>query len=322
MTGGPDVGVLGVDVGGTKVALRAEAAGRPAYERTFTWPTGGDPAADLAALDAAVAVLRAAWGPVGAIGVAMPAITDPDGRVLTWPGRPSWAGLDLTGALRRLFPDVPTAYADDGDLAALAEARNAGHDDLVYLGVGTGIGGGIVLAGRPVPAHASAEVGHMVVDLDGDRCDCGRTGCLQSVASGPATLRRAARERDEEVTFDQLRAGLRGHRPWAVEAVHRSCAALAAAVVSLGELLAVPVAVVGGGFADGLPGFVPLVADLARQAGRPGRPAPTVRAAALGGLSSLHGALWLARDLTNRQDPGTGDRQDQPGPQDRQDRPT
>ncbi|WP_091653216.1 ROK family protein [Micromonospora pallida] len=298
--GGPDVDVLGVDVGGTKVALRAEATGRPAYERTFAWPAGGDPADDLAALDAEVVALRAAWGPVGAVGVAMPAITDPDGRVLTWPGRPSWTGLDLAGALRRLFPDSPTAYADDGDLAALAEARHAGHDDLVYLGVGTGVGGGIVLAGRPVPAGASAEVGHMVVDLHGERCDCGRTGCLQAVAAGPATLRRAARERGGEVTFDQLRDGLRDQRPWAVDAVHASCAALAAAVVSLGELLAVPVAVVGGGFADGLPGFVPLVADLARHAGRPGRPAPTVRAAALGGLSSLHGALWLARHLRER----------------------
>ncbi|MEU4565150.1 ROK family protein [Micromonospora sp. NPDC023956] len=307
MTHGPDVGVLGVDVGGTKVALRAEAAGRPTYERTFSWPTGGgpadaghaagDPAGDLAALDAAVAALRTTWGPVGAVGVAMPATTDPDGRVLTWPGRPSWTGLDLTGALRRIFPDVPIGYADDGDLAALAEARDAGHDDLVYLGVGTGIGGGIVLGGRPVPARASAEVGHMVVDLDGATCDCGRIGCLQSVASGPATLRRAAREHGGAVSFDQLRAGWRNRLPWAVTAVDESCAALASAVVSLGELLAVPVAVVGGGFADGLPGFVPRVADLARQAGRPGRPAPTVRAAVLGGLSSLHGALWLARDL-------------------------
>ncbi|WP_416904034.1 ROK family protein [Micromonospora echinospora] len=306
MTDRPQFGVLGVDVGGTKVALRAEAAGRPAYERTFAWPSGDDPAGDLAALDAEVAALRATWGPVGAVGMAMPAITDSDGTVLTWPGRPSWTGLDLAGALRRLFPDVPTGYADDGDLAALAEARNAGHDDLVYLGVGTGVGGGIVLHGRTVPAGASAEVGHMVVDLDGAPCDCGRVGCLQSVASGPATLRRAAREHGGEVTFDQLRAGLRDRRPWAVGAVRESCVALAAAVVSLGELLAVPVAVVGGGFADGLPGFVPLVADLSRQAGRPGRPAPTVRAAALGGLSSLHGALWLARDLTTTG--GTGSR--------------
>ncbi|MDM4723042.1 ROK family protein [Micromonospora sp. WMMA1363] len=291
------VGLLAVDVGGTKVALRAEAPGRPAYDRTFRWPPGADPAADLAALEAEVTALRAVWGPVPAVGIAMPATIDATGTVLTWPGRPSWAGLDLAGACRRIFSDSRTAYADDGDLAALAEARHAGHDDVVYLGVGTGVGGGVVLDGRLVPGRASAEVGHMVVDLDGARCDCGRTGCLQSVASGPATLRRAGLARGLEVSFDDLRAGLRDGRPWAVEAIHTSCDALAAAVVSLGELLAPTVAIVGGGFADGMPGFVPLVGHTARLTARPGRPAPVVRAAALGGLSSLHGAVQLARDL-------------------------
>ncbi|MER7415888.1 ROK family protein [Micromonospora peucetia] len=291
-------GVLGVDVGGTKVALRAEAAGRPAYDRTFRWPRGADPAADLAALAAEVDRLRDAWGPVDAVGVAMPATTDAAGTVTTWPGRPGWTGLDLAGALRHLFPGTATAVADDGDLAALAEARHAGHHDVVYLGVGTGIGGGVVLAGRSVPGRSSAEVGHLVVALDGERCDCGRRGCLQSIASGPATLRRASAGRGGEVSFDALRAGLDEGRSWAVEAVDASCRALAAAVVSLGELLDPTLAVVGGGFATGLPGFVPLVAERTRSAGRPGRPAPPVRAAALGGLSSLHGAVQLARDLT------------------------
>ncbi|MCX4390223.1 ROK family protein [Micromonospora peucetia] len=291
-------GVLGVDVGGTKVALRAEAGGRPAYDRIFRWPRGADPAADLAALAAEVDRLRDEWGPVGAVGVAMPATTDPAGTVTTWPGRPGWAGLDFAGALRRIFPDAVTAVADDGDLAALAEARHAGRDDVVYLGVGTGIGGGVVLAGRSVPGRSSAEVGHMVVALDGEPCDCGRRGCLQSIASGPATLRRAGAGRGAEVSFDDLRAGLDGGLPWAVAAVDASCRALAAAVVSLGELLDPTLVVVGGGFAAGLPGFVPLVAERARSAGRPGRPAPPVRAAALGALSSLHGAVELARSLT------------------------
>ncbi|MFJ6953937.1 ROK family protein, partial [Micromonospora aurantiaca (nom. illeg.)] len=227
--------VLGIDVGGTKVALRAEAPRQPAYDRTFRWPRTADPAADLTVLAVEVDRLRDRWGPVDAVGVAMPATTDTGGTVTTWPGRPGWVGLDLTGALRRLFPDAATAVADDGDLAALAEARCAGADDVVYLGVGTGIGGGVVLAGRPVPGRSSAEIGHVVVALDGERCDCDRHGCLQSIASGPATLRRAAARRGGEVGFDDLRAGLDGREPWAVAAVEESCRALAAAVVSLGE---------------------------------------------------------------------------------------
>ncbi|GAA2708799.1 ROK family protein [Micromonospora olivasterospora] len=255
----------------------------------------------MAALAAAVAALRAESGlPIAAVGVAMPATPDPAGRVTVWPGRPSWAGLRLDETLRRLFPGSRTAWADDGDLAALAEARHVGAEDVVYLGVGTGVGGGVVLGGRPLPAAglATPEIGHMVIDLDGPRCDCGRTGCLQAIASGPATLRRARAARGAEVGFAELRDGLRQNVAWAREAVRPGVTALAAAVVSLGELVDPAVVVLGGGFAAGLPGLVGLVErDVARLA-RPGRPAPAVRAAALGGLSSLHGAVALARTLS------------------------
>ncbi|TDC61262.1 ROK family protein [Micromonospora sp. KC207] len=230
----------------------------------------------------------------------MPGTTDPACRV--WPGRPSWAGL-RADTLRGLFPGSRTAWADDGDLAALAEARHLGAEDVVYLGVGTGVGGGVVLGGRPLPApgRESPEVGHLVVDVDGPRCDCGRHGCLQAIASGPATLRRAGAARGTEVGFAELRDGLERDRPWAHDAVRPSGTAVAAAVVSLGELLDPTVAVLGGGFTAGLPGFVDLVGREVARLARPGRPAPAVRAAALGGLSSLHGAVALARDLTTPQ---------------------
>jgi kanosamine 6-kinase len=316
MPGQSDVGVLGVDIGGTKVALRAEraegtraqgategaataqGADVSAYERVLTWP-GGGVEADVAALAGAVDALRAESGlRFAAVGVAMPGTVDPGGRVTVWPGRPSWAGLPFDATLRRLFPGSRTAWADDGDLAALAEARQAGADDVVYLGVGTGVGGGVVLGGRPLPGpgRGSPEVGHLVVDLDGPRCDCGRHGCLQAIASGPATLRRAAAARGAEVGFAELRDGLAHDQQWAREAVHPAGTALAAAVVSLGELVDPAVAVLGGGFAAGLPGFVDLVAREVARLARPGRPTPAVRAAALGGLSSLYGAVALARD--------------------------
>ncbi|MER7268836.1 ROK family protein [Micromonospora carbonacea] len=322
---GAGLGVLGVDIGGTKVALRAEqvaadprgvaagpaevpragegraapTAGGRAYERVLTWPGGGVDA-DVAALADAVGALRTESGlRFAAVGVAMPGTTGPTGRVVVWPGRPSWAGLPFDETLRRLFPGSRTAWADDGDLAALAEARHLGAQDVVYLGVGTGVGGGVVLGGRalPTPGRGSPEVGHLVVDVDGPRCDCGRHGCLQAVASGPATLRRAGAARGGEVGFGELRDGLERDRPWAHDAVRPAATALAAAVVSLGELLDPAVAVLGGGFAAALPGFVDLVGREVVRLTRPGRPAPAVRAAALGGLSSLHGAVALARDL-------------------------
>ncbi|QTD95910.1 Kanosamine kinase [Streptomyces cyanogenus] len=232
-----------------------------------------------------------------AVGVSVPATLDRGGKVVTWPGRPGWTGLDLAGSLDLLFPGTPVRYADDGDLAALAEAHAAGVRHLVHLGVGTGIGGGIVLDGRLCPGtgRGSCEAGHIIVDRGGPRCDCGRYGCLQAVASGPATLRRAAALRGGEVPFTELGGALARGRSWAVEAVEESCAALAAAAVSLAELVRPDRITIGGGFAAGLPDFAERVRRHAQRLARPGGPPVEPAAAALGGLSSLQGALLLAR---------------------------
>src|SRR5207302_5728736 len=117
---------LGIDVGGTKVALRAEGDQGSAVEQIFRWPEAGDVRGDLAVLAEGVTALLAGWPePVGAVGVALPATCDAAGTVTVWPGRPSWVGLDLATALGELFPGVPVGWADDGDLAALAEADAA-----------------------------------------------------------------------------------------------------------------------------------------------------------------------------------------------------
>ncbi|MER7274993.1 ROK family protein [Dactylosporangium sp. NPDC000244] len=273
---------LGIDVGGTKVALRLSSG----FDATLAWPDSSTAQQDLALLGSYVRGLE-----FDAVGVAMPATMDGDGRVVAWPTRPSWIGLDLRAELLRMLAPATVQVADDGDLAAIAEADAAGCADVVYLGVGTGIGGGAVVGGRPCPgpSRGSCEVGHMIIDRAGPRCDCGRAGCVQAVASGAATLRRAG------VTFDELRDGWLARDARAVSAVEESCAALAAAAVGLGELFRPALTIIGGGFAAGLPGFVEAVAEHTAALGRPGHPPAPVRAATLGGLSSLHGALLLAR---------------------------
>ncbi|MEU3466078.1 ROK family protein [Streptomyces sp. NPDC006733] len=296
---------LGIDVGGTKVALRLEGAGEegePA-EAVLRWPDAGDPARDLAALAAGIAGLRERRpGPLTAVGVAMPATLDRTGRVVAWPNRPSWEGLALHAELGALLPDLPPAdlrTADDGDLAGLAEAGAAGVRDLVYLGVGTGVGGGLVLDGRlcPGPERGSCEIGHLVVDREGRRCDCGRRGCVQSAASGPAILRRAAELRGGEVPFAELAPALAAGEGWARQAVREGAQALASAVVGLSELTHPELAVIGGGFAAAIPGFVPAVARQVECLERPGGPRVPVAEAKLGGLSSLYGAVLLARGI-------------------------
>lgn len=291
---------LGIDIGGTKVAFRAESEERAFYEATFTWPRSGCAADDLSALAANACSFADKWGqPITAVGVAVPATLDDAGAVVSWPSRATWAGLDLGASLRSMFPGAGVSCADDGDVAAIAEAAEAKCQHLAYLGVGTGIGGGIVHEGRSCPglARGSCEIGHMIIDRSGPRCACGRRGCLQALASGPATLRRAAELRGSAVTFPELKAASQQGLSWAVAAVAESCAALGAAVISLGELLRPSLTVIGGGFAAGLPGFVSAVSRHAASTSRPGQAPLPVRPAALGGLSSLHGAVLLARGI-------------------------
>ncbi|OIK02787.1 ROK family protein [Streptomyces monashensis] len=289
---------LGVDIGGTKVALRVEAGAECVDETVFAWRPRHSADRDLAQLAREVGEFcsRLAVSP-RAVGVAMPATVGSDERITAWPSRPEWAGTDLGAALRALFPGTAVAWADDGDLGALAEAQAAGRADLLYLGVGTGIGGGLVLRGELCPGlgRGSFEIGHTVLELDGPPCVCGRRGCLQAVASGPATLRHAARLCGSDVTFDALRQAWHDGQPWAVTALRRTCHALAAAAVSVQELFHPELLLIGGGFASGIPGLDTLVSAQLAELVRPGQPRLDVRPAALGGLSSLRGAVALAR---------------------------
>ncbi|MGP3688937.1 ROK family protein [Streptomyces sp. IBSNAI002] len=289
---------LGVDIGGTKVAFRVEAGARCVDESSFPWGPRHSAAQDLAQLAAHVAGLRSRLGaPLRAVGVAMPGAVGPDGRITAWPSRPEWNGLALDASLRALFPEAAVAWADDGDLGALAEAEACGCEDLLYLGVGTGIGGGLVLRGEPCPGlgRGSFEIGHVIVDMGGAHCVCGRRGCLQAIASGPATLRRAATLRGAPAAFEDLRRALDDGEPWAVTALDRTGRALAAAVCGVQELVQPKLVLIGGGFAAGIPGLVGAVSGHLAGLARPGRPALPVEPAALGGLSSLRGAVSLAR---------------------------
>lgn len=288
--------LLGVDIGGTKVALRRESVDGSTRDSGFTWPAASSAAEDLALLAHHVGA-AAAGARIGTVGVALPTTLDADGRVTAWPSRPSWTGVDPLAALREALSAAAVVHADDGDLAALAEARALPCTDLVYVGVGTGVGGGLVVGGHllPGPSRGSCELGHLVIDRSGPACACGRRGCVQAVASGPAVLRRAAHLRGGPVTREELGTGWAARESWAVAAVDDSALAVATAMVGVGELTRPEFGVVGGGFATGTAGYVDRVAEHVAALSRPGHPGPTVRAARLGALSSLQGAVELAR---------------------------
>lgn len=155
-----------------------------------------------AAIDAAVEMIQAmvekASAPILGIGVGSPGIIAPDGRVLEAPNL-DWHGLDLGAELRRRF-DFPVSIANDAAMAALAEFRRHPTDrNLILVKMGRGIGAGLVLNGELYKGQHSAagEIGHVRVIEDGAPCRCGRSGCLESVASVPAILSKLGADPDQ-----------------------------------------------------------------------------------------------------------------------------
>jgi glucokinase len=189
---------VGLDIGGTKIAGGVVRADGRIVERTRV-PTPQDTEAEITVdtLAKVIDELRAAQPRVEAIGVGAAGLVQwPSGLVVWAPHNPY---RDLP--LRRLLHErtgLPTVVDNDANAAAWAEARfgaGTGSDHMILLTVGTGVGGGLVLDGRPYRGLSGlgAEVGHMIVDPDGPPCSCGSHGCLEAMVSGTA-LERMGRE--------------------------------------------------------------------------------------------------------------------------------
>jgi glucokinase len=138
------------------------------------------------------------WAGIAGVGIACGGPLDPrNGIILSPPNLPGWDGIPLVDAVSERLR-LPAAVENDATAGALAEwwfgaGRSHGVDDLVYLTVSTGIGGGLVLDGRlytGVTGNAG-ELGHLTVIYDGRPCGCGRRGCLEAYASGTNIAARA-----------------------------------------------------------------------------------------------------------------------------------
>jgi glucokinase len=185
--------VLGVDVGGTKVAVAAVegvTANHAAEHPTVTASTD----ALLDGVEHVVRdVMRAAGDPEG-IGVGVPSQIDFEtGTVETSVNIPL-EGVPLREELGRRF-GVPVFVDNDANCAALAEAHIVGETHLVMLTLGTGVGGGVVIDGMTFRGAQGlgAELGHMAINADGPPCpgNCPNRGCLESYCSGQALERDA-----------------------------------------------------------------------------------------------------------------------------------
>lgn len=193
--------MIGVDVGGTKVAagfvnelgeigehLRAPMNPRGTAEEGF--------AAVTSALDELLRRKSVSKGAPFSIGICAPGPLDPrTGVVLNPPNVPCWRDFPLGAKIERRY-GVQAKVDNDANAASLAESlwgAGKGYVNVFYGCIGTGIGAGIILDGKIFHGRtgSAAEGGHVSIDFHGPRCNCGKKGCIEALASGTAIARRA-----------------------------------------------------------------------------------------------------------------------------------
>jgi len=190
--------VLGVDVGGTKVAVGlVDHDGKILAQGRRPMVANGTAEAGLEAVAGAIDSLASSVpGGIHSIGICAPGPLDPkSGVVLNPPNLPCWRNFSLAEKIRSMYR-VPVRVDNDANAAALAETRwgsARGYRYVFYATIGTGIGTGIVFDGRIYHGNtgSAGEGGHVSIDYRGPLCSCGKRGCIEILAAGPAIGARA-----------------------------------------------------------------------------------------------------------------------------------
>ncbi len=248
---------LGVDIGGTKVAAGlVDSSGEILYQTRVPMVANQDAAAGLCAVEAAIRAVFAerqeetAPARLAGIGVCSPGPLDPrSGVVINPPNLPCWRNFPLAAELHRIFK-MPVHVDNDANAAGLAEAiwgEAKGFRYVFYATLGTGIGTGIIFDRQIYYGRTgcAGEGGHMTVDYQGAQCGCGKRGCIEAVAAGPAIAERARKKLAEPRPSKSKIAELAGGDPARVtaeivgEAFRKGDALASEVLLETADLLAV-----------------------------------------------------------------------------------
>lgn len=304
--------VVAVDIGGTHIRA---AVYEPDNIIALDHHRTRSRATEAGVFDRLVQAIAAVWPQgkkVDAIGIASPGPLDPHtGTILATPNIPEWQNFPLGEKLCERF-GVPVFLDNDANMAGLAEwqyGAGQGHQDLVYLTISTGIGGGVISNGQLLQGFRGmgAELGHMIIDSDGPPCGCGYPGHVESFSSGPAIARyvneqiglgqKSALQADPNLNArDVADAALQGDQ-LAISAFERAGHYLGIAVANYLAIFDPSILIFGGGVSQvGDLLFKPFEKSLRKHTFHPHYlDSLVITKAALGDDAGLLGALALAR---------------------------
>jgi glucokinase len=310
--------VIGVDIGGTKVAAAVVDEDGVMIDKLRVDTPAGTPGSVNDAIADLVWQLRERHE-VDAVGMGAPGFVSADRSTVLFTPNLLWRaeplGAEMTDRLK-----LPVVVENDANCAAWAEVRFGaakGEQNVVVLTIGTGIGGGIIIGGQLVRGEfgVAAEIGHMNVVIEGGlRCGCGNRGCWEQYGSGRALVRDAqdfarispslaqrmlelAGGDPEKITGPEVTRAAQEGDPAALEIYRVIAGSIGYGMADLAAALDPAVFVIGGGVADAGELLREPVenAYLERLTGRGRRPLAKVVIAQLGGEAGIVGAADLAR---------------------------
>jgi glucokinase len=311
----------GIDLGGTKIqTVVVDRGGEVAGEARHPTPTAGGPSDVAAAMaDALREAAEAAGvetGKLAGVGVGSPGdANESTGVVSGARNLPGWNGSFPLGDTLEEALGTKVRVGNDVQVATEAEFHlGAAREFSSLLGVfwGTGVGGGLILDGRPwLGRGAAGEIGHMVVKRGGAKCPCGRKGCLEAYAGRSAMEAEATRQHSDGVKTDLFKLMHKHEKDrltsgiWeraldhgdhlAEKLIERAVEALGTGIASAVNLLDPEAVVLGGGLGVrfGKRLMDPLTKEMGKHLFIDERP-PAVRVASLGDLGGAIGASLLA----------------------------
>ncbi len=282
--------LIGIDIGGTKIAAGlVTRSGKVLLRRKVRTPAKCSKKEFLGTVVNLVRELIAEGDltlkDISGIGIGIPGVIDPvHGKVLLITNLPL-SGMRLASELRKTFK-LHITVGNDANIAALGEhksglGRNA--ENIVNISVGTGVGGGLIINGRLVTGSffAGGELGHMIIQMDGPKCTCGKNGCLEAFAGRWAiekAIRSAVKKGEKTVITKYAQGKLRSikskalkkaldkHDPLVTRIIKQASKALGEACISIMHIVDPEYIILGGGVIEACGDFMlPLIRKAAES---------------------------------------------------------
>jgi glucokinase len=294
--------LIGVDVGGTTIkAALLDSEGLEYGRSERPTPRHLGPDAVVATTIDIIAELRARVpeaGRVGAVGLVVPGVVDPQQGIAVYAANIGWRQLHLRQIVAEAV-DLPVVLDHDVRAAGLAELESGagrGLQDVLYVALGTGVAAAVITRGEVVAGATdrAGELGHLPVFPDGEPCACGQRGCTETYASAAALSRRytAASGTSDVPAHDVISRAAAGDA-LADAIFNDAITALGRALVHYVLLMDPELILIGGGMsASGAALLHSLTREV--QAGLAWRPAPTILIGQFAGDAGRRGAALLA----------------------------